>query len=393
MDETVYKLFQLRPAPISWEVLFERIKLAIDVEETKKEKWKEAVDFLKIELGNGFFKNCGIDHPVANKLNSAPGRLDDLLGFFDTLQKLKAMNSNYPYLIAKLKRREECKSEGIFFTEIAKQLLQNDFQVHFIQEKQDQKTPDMLITDNATEDTFYIEVSQINESEERTRTNTEHRIISNVFWNYGFDLLHSCHQLKHIDDEEMTYIINKIKAMKDEAYADKSFILFSDDCIDIAIAHPNKIEDFLHWKRMNRRENGVTGLSVDFNDTKRIISNSKIYNKVKQLPKDSTGLLHMPISYLYFLTMDRGQTIISIAEEILGYPQLLGVVLYSDIGQPMPEEEIIFQEHAISVKIINGLTRHTVFIYNHAYKGTLAEETIQRIKNSIYCFAQYRRIW
>jgi hypothetical protein len=106
-------------APITWKVLFDRGNHVLYVNPEKKDKYKEAVRYLKAEMGNGFFKNCGIDHPVRQKLTNLPSLLDDALHFVDTLKILENTESNYKQLLSKIRPLAACRDEGRYFMVMA----------------------------------------------------------------------------------------------------------------------------------------------------------------------------------------------------------------------------------------------------------------------------------
>ncbi len=383
MDNTLYKLYPLIPRMPTWAEVNERISTAPNVDDAKRLEWRKAVDFLRTELGQGFFHNCGKDHPVYLKLTNCPHLLDELVDFTNTLQDLKNCDSNYDYLLGKIKPREKCINEGACFTELASTYLKEGFEVRFPENTSEGKSPDIEIVDPLTGDRFFIEVSKVNDSAKRKQTHDEFSAISNTFLGYGFDLLYSYKQLKHLCDDEIKEILERIKRMKDDAVTNKSLEVFRNDKIDLAVAHPDRNAYLVKWCEENGRSHGASGLEVDFNDTPRIIHHKKIYKKVKQIPAGETGILYMPIQYLYFFCMNSAETTIQIIKEISQYPNLLGVVLYANLGQQMKEEFIEVANCVRSIKMINGIARHVLFVFNLDYNGNLKEETWQKTKR---CF-------
>jgi hypothetical protein len=381
--EYSYKLFGIPIAPVTWKILLDRANDDIYVDPVKKEKYIEAVSFLKAEMGKGFFKNCGVDHPVRQKLINLPTLLDNLLHFANTLKSLKYCESNYPCLVSKLRPLLPCRDEGRYFMDIACEYQLKNFQVEFLSENPPHKMPDIKITDKISLESFFIEVNRVDDSEDRMLADNEHRILSDVILNHGFDLPVSFKQLKHINKNELANVVNKLKSIKDEAFNNRCLVIFQNEFIDIAISHPSKTEEFNEWCRQNNRQSAISGLSIDFNDTRRILQQSRIAKKVKQIPTEGSGLIYMPIHFLYFRSMDIPQTIMLLIEEIQNYPNLLGLVLYADLGQPIPEEEVLIMNHAVTIKSRNGILRHTIYVQNDAFKGNLGAATIQRIRTCI----------
>jgi hypothetical protein len=267
--------------------------------------------------------------------------------------------------------------------DIACEYQSKNFQVEFLSENPPQKMPDIKIKDKINLESFFIEVNRVDDSEDRMLADNEHRILGNIILNYGFDLPVSFKQLKHIDKKELPNIIDKLKSIKDGAFNNKCLVIFRNEFIDIAIAHPSRAEEFNEWCRQNKRQIAIYGLSIDFNDTRRILQQGRIAKKVKQIPAVDSGLIYMPIHFLYFRYMDIPQTMMLLAEEIQNYPNLLGLILYADLGQPMPEKEILIMNHAVSIKFRNGILRHSLYIQNDAFVGNLSAATIQRIRACI----------
>jgi hypothetical protein len=381
--EDAYKLFRIPMESLTWKILFDRVNSSEGISIEKKEKFWKALEFLKMELGKGFLNSCGTDHPICLKLEN-PCLKNDLLQFVETLQILKHLESNYPLLLKKLRSRIHSRNEGVFFVDIAGFYLHGNFDVYFIDEIQGEKTPDIRITDPVTKETFFIEVSRMDDSEERKRAGNEQRIIGNTFIKYGYDLLHSFNQLQHIDKAEIVRTVNKIKFIKDEVSRNKSFVHFNNGFIDMAVAHHLKAKEFNAWCAGNKRQSGIYGLSVDFNETLRILQHGKIRDKVKQLPADGSGLLYIPVHIIYFLFTDIAMSFALLSEEIIKYPRVLGIVLYADLGQSMDEKYIVFMEHAYTIKVQNGISRYRMYINNRSYKGGLHEQTIRRIKECAY---------
>jgi hypothetical protein len=383
MERVPFKIYPLVGPQPTWNDLINRIDSVPAVDANRKIRWRQAIEFLRAELGTGFFNNCGNNHPIYIKLTNAPWLLNDLIDFANTLKTLKNNDSNYSYLLTKIRPRNKCRSEGAAFVEIASTFLKQGFQIKFLENSNSRKSPDIEISDPITDNKFFVEVSRVNDSTKRKQTNDEFRVISNTLLHYGFNLLYSYKQLKHLGKEGIDDTIERIKSMKDEASANESFLVYRSEIIDLAVAHHHKYDELMKWCEENGRTKGATGLSVDFNDTPRIVDYKKIHKKVKQIPPGETGILHMPIHFLYFFAMNIEETIIRIMDEISHYPNLLGVILTANLGQPVKEEFIEVGNTIRSVQMVNDIARHLLFIYNYQYKGNLTQETWQKIRS---CF-------
>jgi hypothetical protein len=164
-----------------------------------------------------------------------------------------------------------------------------------------------------------------------------------------------------------------------------SFVTYRDDYVDFAIAHPSQNDMLEKWCKENNKSKGVTGLSVDFNETPRIIYTRKIHNKVKQIAQDQTGILFLPVEFLYFFSMNRAEAIVSFKETLLNYPNIQGMILFCSMGQPLPNEfiEIPGYKDMLNIKTTNGKTINLFYITNFAYSGSLSEATIDKFRKAL----------
>ena len=116
----------------------------------------------------------------------------------------------------------------------------------------------------------------------------------------------------------------------------------------MAVAHPSKLNELDEWcTQRNMRRNSLEGLQVSYDDTRRLVENRKIERKIKQLPVTHAGYVHIPVSFLYLLSMDTPDTAISIMEQLVNYPHCIGVGLYAPsygslIGDGVIEIENVF---------------------------------------------------
>ncbi len=93
------------------------------------------------------------------------------------LQQLQDVREDSDYLAMLLRNREKCRQEGVYFLNIASRLLQAGFRLSFIRGRQDQKLPDIKVTDFETDESFYIEVTHLEKNEAFKRDENNFRII------------------------------------------------------------------------------------------------------------------------------------------------------------------------------------------------------------------------
>jgi len=313
--------------------------------------------------------------------------LDDLIDFSESLQDLKRRDTtNFQVLLSKLKPRLKCQKEGIPFTDVVRMFRKKGFNVNFILESQLKRNPDIELIDPETNNSIFVEVSQLGLSDTQTDIQGQHRELSNTFIRHGYDLPKACKQLLPLEGDEMERVVNIIRALKDKAANERTFCSFEDDFIQVAVTHADKLDNLDIWcKERNIQRNSVGGLNVDFNDTYRLVNNQKIITEIKQLPKNKPGLVYIPISTLYFMMMNKPETGIAIMEQLEAFPFCYGVILYvGSVGSLLPQQRISEEHFIYNVTVINGITRHLFFIGNPWFVGDLDDSTISRFRESLY---------
>jgi hypothetical protein len=385
MDHLMYTIAPLYPVTPTWERVYQTIEISNE-ELRRKQSWKAAVDFLYAEFGRGFFDTCGHNHPISLKLTTNVFQIDDLVEFTEALEMLKKMNlDNYSVLLEKLKPRKKCQVEGIPFSDILRMFSKQGFDVRFLKEIECRKNPDIELIDKASGESIFVEVSQLRQSPTQQSIQEQHRMLSNTFLLHGYDLPKACKQLQHLKGEDMERVITQIKLMKDKAANDQEFVAFEDEFIRMAVAHPNKLNELDEWcVKMNIRRNSMEGLQVDYNDTRRLVDNSKIEGEIKQLPADRPGFVYIPVSFLYFISMNVPDTAISIMDQLVDFPYCMGVCLYAPSFGTLLEEGLIEAGNTLrSIKTVNGITRHLLYIGNPCFNKGLSTQILTKFRNCL----------
>ncbi|HEU4573446.1 MAG TPA: hypothetical protein VFS36_00475 [Chitinophagaceae bacterium] len=385
MDHLMYTITPLYPVTPTWERVYQSIKSSNE-EARRKQSWKAAVDFLYGEFGKGFFDTCGHNHPISLKLTTNLFQIDDLVEFTEALATLKKMDpDNYSVLLDKLRPRKKCQAEGIPFSDILRTFSKQGFNVKFLKEIKRHKTPDIELIDTISGESIFVEVSQLKQSSAQQSIQEQHRVLSNTFLFYGYDLPKACKQLQPLEGVNMDRTINQIKLIKDQAASSQELVAYEDEFIRMAVAHPNKLHKLDEWcAKRNIKRNSMEGLPVDYNDTRRLVDNSKIEAEIKQLPADRPGFVYIPVSFLYFLSMSVPDTVISIMDQLVNFPHCIGVSLYApSCGTLLPEGLIEVGNTRRSIKTVNGITRHLLFIGNSYFNQELSSQTLAKFHNCL----------
>lgn len=386
MEEFPYKLFRLKPAAPRWNDLIELAEHAYFLDLLLKKAWKEALFFLREELGTGFLKTCGVNHPLCQKLSAGSElQVKELVACVNVLKTLKeSEGSNYPALLKKLKSKSRSRSEGIPFMEIARSYLQRGFHVKFPAEIEEQKNPDLMIKSPETGESFFIEVSRINDTITRSITHEQFSAICEANMSVGEDLPCAIKQHLFLDNEQLKSIKERMLRLKKEAWEEKRLSYWESPEISMAFVHPQQPELLENWCKEKGLGKGIGGLSVEFNDTNRLMRQQKIRQEAKQIPTESTGLLYFPIQFLYMMCMDKIETIAAFEKELTAFPNIYGLILYADVIHPLAGPVCLDSAHIYSMKqTIGGAVRYMLFIQNPSYDAKLSGKTILQIRSAI----------
>jgi hypothetical protein len=388
MSNLFFQVYKHPSDHLKWEKHIEFARTTTDVSEDKRQQWINSLEFLRDELGKGFLKSCGRDHPFYQKVsNKAPWQISELIRLADTLKILKQGNTNYTKLKKKLHASAKYKQEGTHFIDIASDFTRCDFKVSFLDEVAGRKSPDIELYNPDNHDKVFIEVSRLNTSEERDILSANYHILIEELLNREPFVAFSGVQLKVITKEEMPGVISTIQALKIKAVIDNQFEFHEDTWLSLAVVPYSKVKELEEWCTINNREANIRGMPLDFNEAKRIIRNKKIKEKAKQLPKEHMGLIYIPVDPMYFMARIAylDEDIESLEEEMAQIPNLIGVVLYAHIIDPVPEEKYLGNKHLFSRKMLNdALLRNLLFVYNHSSQMTIKQESLDKIYNSFH---------
>lgn len=380
MKDNFFKVFNQATDHNKWSKHIEYASLMEGIE--AKDELITALEFLEAELGKGFLKNSNDDHPIRQKIsNKSDWQAQELIQFAATLHTLKGTKSNYPKVLKKLLALEKSKMEGVPFLEIAESYLKENFTVSFPDEPNTGKSPDIEISNPNNNDTFFIEVSVIKESEDRKMKSKNYHFLTNQFQFIPPFCIYTGKQKTPFAREDYPEIQKIIADLKEKVEEQQTFVSYSDERFEITLAPNDKVEEMEKFCELNgTRRNDVTSLPLDFDETDRIINNNKIKDKASQIPQHGNGLIYFPINPLFFMTTDIGNAVIRLKEYIAKFPNLLGIVFYSKILDQREEEYQEMENHVFSRKMLKSiLCCELLFIYNHNCQLKIQEETLQKI--------------
>jgi len=360
-----------------------------NIDEATRKKAVLALEFLEQEFGKHFLKTHSINHPVRQKIsNTASWQIEELIEFTDTLQQLKLSDSNYAKLLKKLMGMKSAVEEGIPFVEVAKMCHKQGLDIFFIAEEKigSVKTPDIKVINKENGETFYIEISTLNDSDDRKNINKNYNFFYKEF-NYGKPVLpfFGCQKTtigvaKEEEEKEYAEISKIITDARRRVIENGQIIYYSDKRFCFLFA-PDDSENFNEICIQNGiNAFNIESLAVDFDDTSRI--NNKI-GKSKQIPSGINGLLYVYVSPLFFQTADLVASIERIEANMAKYTNLLGIVLCSKIVDQREQVAHQMGHHLFARRTIRNLSCESLLIYNGSCDVRLSEDTIAKIYKSL----------
>lgn len=369
-----------------WSTYIDRARNIGDVDTLLRSKWINAIKHLQKELGYGFLKNAPNDHPLILALhNSTSGgkwAIETLIEIAETLSYFKSASDTYSKLHGKLTSARLCRAEGMPFIEVVTIFRNKNYQIELLHEDPQNKNADMSITDRETQDKFYLEVSRINNSSTVEESQTSYDALFRKF--PMLDVPYSFHQVTNFNEAEIGDVIQTIFRVRTEAINANGIVFFEDGKIKLAISPAEQRKELEQWCFDNNMRLGLHGVPLDFNETKRI-ANNKIKRKSIQIKANSSGLIFIPVSALYFFVNKIDDAICEIQDGMKKYLNVVGVVLWgSCVLDPGENHREIGKEYIYLKRIKYGcLLRHVLFIQNPAYRGLLKNDTIENIRRCV----------
>lgn len=371
-----------------WEYHINYFLNAEEINEIDKREIIEALNFLKKHFGNGFLKsqarkNHTILFYISNKARHSFLWLIWLkknLNYF-----LEQESDSFKSLLKKLKNHKLVNNEGIPFVEISSKLLRAGFNVEIEPIVKDFiKNPDMVIINPRNKEKIYLEVSRLNESDERKMGSILHYNLSLKLLEF-YDKAVWGIKIKSIPSskEELEFIYTSILEIFKKITNSDDIVEINTEAYELVISskmNEKKVADIL--AKAGIRLNNID-IDMSYDDTKRV-RNNKIRAKAKQLPKNRPGILYFPVDPMYQLTTSQIQVSRKLKMTMSEFPNLIGIVMYSTIGA-LNKETIAFgfeNSFYSEISIFEINMRKLLFIGNDSFNFSLEKETFQKLVNS-----------
>lgn len=388
MEEVPYKLYPLFVKQKTWERIYEFIANNDKISASLKLAWIDALDFMKKELGRGFFNTADMYHPIDNLLGSASdAEVNYFIRWVNMLKTIKEGENGYDVLKEKLMSKNQSRPEGMPFMDIALDFGSNGFKTKFLAEENRNhiKTPDIEVTYLESGERCFIEVSQIRDSDERTvRTKQYHKIL-NVILHSGYDLPVAGELKRFMEEDAYQKTILDIRELKDRCWQTQSMVSLENENLSIAFSTNESFPDLEQWCANTKHTKGFNGLPVNFRDLPRIVDRGRIALKAQQIPVTESGVLYFPVQAMFFMVTDVLELIDAIVPVLAKEKHLFGVVFYAETIMSLKKDVYVNCRDFI-YSVATGSRHHvreTVFIENIAYTGNLSSEARWAIRKAI----------
>ncbi len=387
MSKLSFEIFKTVKDRSNWDKHIEYIKRSDEVTEEQRKKLITTYQILKNELGKGFLKNTidlRLGHTITNYvLMRGDEAYSWIIWLAENLEYFKKRDCNYNELISKLKSIKDCDSEGIPFLEIAESYRKVGFEVVFepLKKRSNQKTPDLKIVNPTNNETFYVEISRLNESEDRLDKRKIYYTIFDKFLSppilpFGGKIL------KKFEDKELSEVIKKIDYVKKQVQNQSDFSVFSNESIEFALAPDNKEKKVKEWCEQKKYDYGnIISLHHNFDETNRIRGN-KIPKKAPQIPINHFGLIYITVHPLYFYAKNPFEAIYDFENKLNEFQNVLGLVVYSKIGDKSDDTVYFDKLHFFSSRtVFKTLRKDILFVFNNKCEIKIFPDTLEKI----YC--------
>ena len=398
MSQTNFKIFSHWKHREKWDKHVEYIEASEEFTRKQKNKILEAYSFLRQEFGEGFLKQ--LKHPLHPWYFPVLSKIHyfRFLTFTDALIYFANQQScNYDLLLSKLRSPKSCKTEGIPFLEIGNAFRQNGFDVIFEPDVTFDKNPDLKIINKKTEEELLIEISTLNPSQDREEKSYTYFIVNHYLdhipprpYFSGKIYAQIVNNSEQIQDE-LGKVINEAKR---RAINDKAFhILRKEDTngiVEIGFAHESKKNKLERWAtELGLKINNIEALPFNTDETDRLKKNRKIKRKAKQIGINHVGLIYVPVDPLYFYLNSPEEMIKELERKLHDYPNIFGMVLYSQLGTKIEDLEINMGRHYYSEKMVDDLQaimQYTLLICNGKFNYRLSTDSEAKIRKAISNF-------
>lgn len=375
----------------NWDKYIEYLEKEPKFREERKQKLMEIYLFLKKEMGRKYMGTRRSDghNLVNNWLSSRGSRYSELNWLYESLKYFKSIDCNYDKLLGRLRSKDESNRQGIPFLIAGDSLRKAGFEVVFEPDTHFKKQPDLKIINPTTKEIFYNEISLLGDSDETKKIQDNFHFLFDQFHRQIPILASGGRQFKIASNDDLKKLADQIAQVKEEAMKNKSFIEIhkeqTNGFIEFVVAHPEKEDEVKRWaEKKGMSYLDFRGLPLNLDYTNRLLV--KLMKESEQIPLEESGLIYLPLPAMYFFLgrPDPVNLIQKVRTALANLPQIIGVVLYSHIGNEV--EPAIFEDETIYIeqKIVHeDIQQDLFYIGNENFKGNLSEDTWKKLRASL----------
>jgi hypothetical protein len=386
-----------------WDKVIAHCDSLEDLSQDERNKAKDAIQFLKEELGNNFLQKASKEkHPMFSTSNSkdiwftgtkysyigtirniAPWTRKWITWLATAMKELKYQN-NYSSLLERIKDKNRF-IEAVSVLEIAYKLSKSGFSISvdpIVTVNGQNKQPDLKITDKYTGEQLFVEVSiQSVDIRQKEQLETLHTFTESLRRSFGSLVYAGAIYRQGLAKSHLHEIIGKVQEMAEESKRERFFQeLVIEGIIEIAISIREDDDLLRNWSEkrgLKIRRFTMPDIQVDhIHRIKRKLAREEVH-----FPKKSANIVILRSDYIFFYQRDYRSIINEIEEEVFKYPHILAVIVFGiSIGSENKIEEN-GRHLYIKKTYFDMLTYEYIILYNRFCEIMVSPVTTERI----YC--------
>lgn len=388
MSENYFKVFIDSEDHNKWSKQKEYAAIRENIDDVQRIQFTEALIIMEDILGIHFLKATHPHNPVRLMVTEkTPFLILETIQFAATLKALKEADFDLVELRRLLGSKINARREGIPFVEISNAYVQQGFRVSFpvppVRQGSSKKesSPDIKLVNRETGETFFIEVTTLNDSKTRIEEKDNSYFFHSQFHYIPPQHSFVCQQHIPVAIEEYPEIEKIIANAKQEVVETQEKVPYSDSRFSFILVPKSQVSWLKEFcEEQNLRLNTIAGLPLNIDETSKIIR--KIDEEVKQIPADHNGLIYFPVTPIYLMFINPTDIINRIENHIKRFKNILGVVIYSKIVDSQEESVEYIGRHIFRITTMMNLCCQSLYIHNAAAEIYISPKTLEKINKT-----------
>jgi hypothetical protein len=342
--------------------------------------WVAALQTFKSELGRKFLEQVKGIHPLTRWIRGIDRTsVLRLVQIANIIQYLKTTDPNYKSFRRRLQSPDWAKRETMALLVVGLLLRLVGLDIHIVPEKPPFQTPDFAMSDPASDQIIYGELSGLAPADELKGPAEDYEKVNALIRGTLTNHLFSADLLARIPlgyEEQLTLILQSLEAGVSETHEDATY---TDEFLTITQFPIDQMAEFNAWMDKNNRRKGFHGIPQNYDYTERIGGN-KIPDKGKQASVMGNGILFIPVPWQHFWHQRVSHTIARLEVRMSTFPRMFGTFLFSEIIHIDPQD---FRFHAddafLRRPLADGLTLYSLFVPNPAFIGSIDNRMLDKL--------------